>query len=411
MKYIYKHGNQFWYQRAVPLKIQKIIGKTTIKVCLKTNKISTAVQRSKLQALEHKKMFQDIIKQNYLSKVFYKKNLHINKYQLIFLEDYEDYVTNIFFSKRKIYENVKNKIYQTSTKIPNKKKINTIESFLFNIENKSLLFSTIFKNISQSKRRSDSFVQKKNVELFLDICGDKPVNEYNSDDYEKFQVFLIQNNFNAKHILSDVVEVILTGYENLNIKEKINFRKKSKKQSIESIEFNNDELSMIIRKCKENCDLESLVILLLIDTGCTITEIIGLGADDIYLDSYLPFVIIRSNTFRRIKNVNKLRTVPLVGTSLWALEKLKSDNDNHDFFTSGKKKNLLKKKLNLKFKKIIPNKNLLSFRKSIIKRLINVNCPERVILDVIGQSKKNRFYSDEISLEIKASWLKQISKF
>ena len=76
-----------------------------------------------------------------------------------------------------------------------------------------------------------------------------------------------------------------------------------------------------------------------------------------------------------------------------------------------KKKNLLKKKLNLKFKKIIPNKNLLSFRKSIIKRLINVNCPERVILDVIGQSKKNRFYSDEISLEIKASWLKQISKF
>ena len=30
MKYIYKHGNQFWYQRAVPLKIQKIIGKTTI---------------------------------------------------------------------------------------------------------------------------------------------------------------------------------------------------------------------------------------------------------------------------------------------------------------------------------------------------------------------------------------------
>ena len=85
-----------------------------------------------------------------------------------------------------------------------------------------------------------------------------------------------------------MVEVILTGYENLNIKEKINFRKKSKKQSIESIEFNNDELSMIIRKCKENCDLESLVILLLIDTGCTITEIIGLGADDIYLTVIYP---------------------------------------------------------------------------------------------------------------------------
>ena len=77
VKYIYKHGNQFWYQRAVPLKIQKIIGKTNIKVCLKTNKISTAVQRSKLQALEHKKMFHYVAKQNYLSKVFSKKTFNI----------------------------------------------------------------------------------------------------------------------------------------------------------------------------------------------------------------------------------------------------------------------------------------------------------------------------------------------
>ena len=74
MKYIYKHGNQFWYQRAVPNYIQKIIGKTSIKVSLKTNKISTAVKRSKLQALEHKKMFTDILqKKNYISNVFKKK--------------------------------------------------------------------------------------------------------------------------------------------------------------------------------------------------------------------------------------------------------------------------------------------------------------------------------------------------
>ena len=59
MRYIYKHGNQFWYQRAIPVKVQKIIGKTSIKN-LRTNKISTAVQRSKLQALEHKKMFNEI---------------------------------------------------------------------------------------------------------------------------------------------------------------------------------------------------------------------------------------------------------------------------------------------------------------------------------------------------------------
>ena len=78
MKYIYKHGNQFWYQRAIPTKAQTVIGKKSIKISLKTNKISTAVQRSKLQALEHTKMFKDLLnKTNYLSKVFYKKNMDI----------------------------------------------------------------------------------------------------------------------------------------------------------------------------------------------------------------------------------------------------------------------------------------------------------------------------------------------
>jgi integrase len=248
--------------------------------------------------------------------------------------------------------------------------------------------------------------------LFIDICGDKPIYEYNSDDYEKFQLFLLKNNFNAKLILKAVVDVIIIGYANLNIKEKINFKKKIKIRNTGSTEeFNDDELSLIESKCKESLDLESLVILLLMDTGCTIKEVVGITADDIYLDSYLPFVIIRSNRFRKIHNVNKLRTVPLVGLALWALEKIKSNTKYNDFFTSKKKKTFLINKLNFKFKKIISNKNLTSFRKSFIKRLISINCPERVILDIIGQSKKNRFYSDEISLEIKASWLKQITKY
>ena len=232
MKYIYKHGNQFWYQRAVPLKIQKIIGKTNIKVCLKTNKISTAVQRSKLQALEHKKLFQYVIKQNYLSKVFYKKAINIKKYQLTFFDDYEDYVTNIFFSKTKIYENIKNRINSNINSSQKKKNNKTIESFLFNIQSKYSLFSVILKNISQDKKKLGSLVEKKNLKLFVDICGDKPVYEYNSDDYDKFQLFLFKNNLNAKLILKAVVDVIIIGYANLNIKEKINFKKKKNTQTL-----------------------------------------------------------------------------------------------------------------------------------------------------------------------------------
>ena len=60
MKYLYKHGNKFWYQRAVPLKLVELVGVKNIKVPLNTNKIQTAITRSKLQAIEHKKMFNEL---------------------------------------------------------------------------------------------------------------------------------------------------------------------------------------------------------------------------------------------------------------------------------------------------------------------------------------------------------------
>jgi len=412
VKYVYKHGNQFWYQRAVPVKIQKILGKTSIKISLKTNKISTAIQRSKLQAVEHKKMFRDIIKKNnYFSKVFYKKNMNIKKYELLFTDEYDDLVTNIFFGKNIFFEKIKDQIKKSDTSVLKKRKVNSFENFLFNIQDKSYLFSSLLKEFGTNEQVNNFDVQKKNLNLVLDVCGDKPINEYTSDDYFKFKEFLKINILNESEILKQVNNFFLFSYKKLNIKEKINFKKKSQiTNESKLVEFNNEELIFVAKKCQESNDIESLILLLLMDTGCTISEIIGLSEDDIYLDSYLPFIIIRTNHFRKIKNVNKLRTIPLVGSSLWAIKKINKHFKKHNFFKMSKlKKNLLKKNVSLKLKKIISDKNLLCFKKSIITRLIQVNCPERVILDIIGQSKKNRLYNEEISLEIKSSWLNQVS--
>ena len=60
-------------------------------------------------------------------------------------------------------------------------------------------------------------------------------------------------------------------------------------------------------------------------------------------------------------------------------------------------------------KAIVCDKTITSFKKTLVSRLIKINCPERVILDIIGNSKKNRLYNEEISLEVKASWLEQIT--
>ena len=58
---MYKHGNQFWYQRAVPVKIQKILGKTSIKISLKQIRFQLQFKDLNYKPLNIK-MFRDIIK-------------------------------------------------------------------------------------------------------------------------------------------------------------------------------------------------------------------------------------------------------------------------------------------------------------------------------------------------------------
>ena len=63
-------------------------------------------------------------------------------------------------------------------------------------------------------------------------------------------------------------------------------------------------------------------------------------------------------------------------------------------------------------KKILINnvttKSLSSIKSFLVSRLINIECPEEVILEIIGRSKKDNLYNREISLDIKKSWLEQL---
>ena len=63
-------------------------------------------------------------------------------------------------------------------------------------------------------------------------------------------------------------------------------------------------------------------------------------------------------------------------------------------------------------KKILINnlatKSLSSIKLFLVSRLIKIECPEEVILEIIGRSKKDNLYNREISLDIKKSWLEQL---
>jgi hypothetical protein len=139
MKYIYKHGNQYWYQRAIPEKLIKILGKKTIKISLRTNKISTALIRAKLQSAEHKKMFTNLINKKFT--ISFLKKVDISKFNLSFKDDSEDLFSKMLLNKKQI------------TNLVTKKSEQSIENFLFsNVVPNNNFLSKLLENYLKLKK-------------------------------------------------------------------------------------------------------------------------------------------------------------------------------------------------------------------------------------------------------------------
>ena len=395
MKYIYKHGNKFWYQRAVPFKLVELVGVRSIKVSLNTNKIQTAITRSKLQAIEHKKMFNKLAEkqQNSFLEILKNKKIKLKNYEINFLDDYEDYISDVIFSN------------ESFSKI----NVSSIKKYFSDIHKSipvlSVFFSDIF--IKEFQFKPNQFINfKKTVKKFISICGDKPINSYNSGDIQKIDLMLVDKGFRL-HFLR---KVFLMAFDKFEINKKIFPPTKSisikKKLSKSSITF--EDFKKIENYCKRCPSVESSLLSIMLYTGSNLYELMGLETSDIYLDKFQSFIIIRNNSTRPIKSIYKNRTIPLIGISKsgaqFILNKL---NDGKVLFDKKKIKNLenLIKKILINNSIIKPLGGIKSF---FISRLIKIECPEEVILEIIGRSKKNNLYNREISLDMKKSWLEQL---
>ena len=421
MKYIYKHGNQYWYQRAVPSKLSNLLGRKTLKISLKTNKVPTAIKRAKLQALEHKKMFK--IAENYSNKYF--KNFFNNnkfdsqKYTLSFIDDFDDLVNKLFFSKKDLINLLKNK------NLSNEKNISIERILLDNNSTEEMSLSTLIDeylkdmNILNDKKKLYSI--KKSLSLMVEICGDKPIDLYNTNDANSFKNYFIKldristgkrNQSNLQNFFSMIFQKYLVDKKNpfLGLKwPKINTKNSYQK-------FSNEELIKIKDLCLKNNSFISCMSGIMLDTGCSYSEIIGLESEDVDLNKYNPYIIIRSNSTRQIKNIYKRRVIPLVGISLNKIEKIYKFSDRGSLFknyfnTVELYKFQNEKKLNDELKKLSSGKTSISFKYAMIERLKSVNCPESVICDLIGMANRESFYRSEVTLDIKSSWMDQIKMF
>ncbi len=119
------------------------------------------------------------------------------------------------------------------------------------------------------------------------------------------------------------------------------------------------------------------------DTGAGLNELSGLDPEDIHLDADVPHILIRPNTHRSLKTCYRERLIPLVGASLYALQKCPEG------FPRYRGRNVqLSSAINkfLRQNGLLPSKHhtAYSLRHTFQDRLNTAEVPERINADLMG---------------------------
>ena len=87
--------------------------------------------------------------------------------------------------------------------------------------------------------------------------------------------------------------------------------------------FTLEELKAIAKACRKIDDDIRHIIAIQLDTGARAGEVVGLRAEDLFLDHEVPHVWFRPNVAlgRTLKTLNSTRKVPLVGLALWGAQR------------------------------------------------------------------------------------------
>ena len=236
---------------------------------------------------------------------------------------------------------------------------------------------------------------ERNIHSVIEVLGDRPVDEYASSDAASYRDYLLEKGLatnSVKRNFSTIRSII-----NLCIQEHgldcknafsrvylpdLNDSKKRKPVPMENIR-------QIQQDCREEDDEARWLVALISDTGMRLSEAAGLHINDIILDEDIPYINLKPHPWRSLKTKGSRRQIPLVGASLWAAHRLKTNSQNTYAFpryntTSTTNGNSASAAINKWLKQRVPDGCVIhSFRHSLRDRLRAVQCPSDMI-DQIG---------------------------
>jgi integrase len=403
VKYIFKHGSQYIYQRSVPKDLRPHFGKSKISIPLGTRNLAEASKLAAVLADRDTQSFQTLRNGNVsgASALAEMRDLY-SADNWVFPEP----VLNVFNNQastlgiqgddlaRATIDSVLEGIAESGNRLAaSALELGSTLNDVFLSDSLEINFK-IEGVKATNKRRKDV---TRSVNLLIDIAGDKPIHQYTRSDARAFRDYFIERSkiSTGKRNRNNLQGLFTRIYEELDIDKPSPFlglRWPTDSATKARPPFSMGELNAIQTSCYFLDDDIRWIVGLLADTGCRLSEIIGLAAEDVKVTSPIPHLIIQPHPWRRLKSESSRRQVPLIGSSLWGAGRALSRAEGLTLFsrycsTNQCKSTYAGNTINKYLKPFSDGKGTHSFRHLMSDRLRDVGCPEDVIASVLGHSR------------------------
>jgi integrase len=444
MKYLFKRSNRntYYYKRRVPKDLQAHYPKPFIEISLKQNDQTLAAVLCEQQHQKIEQQFarlrqglpKDQVLTNYESALNYLDAFNLSPQDAYPASDGAE------LARERLYEAIDDTIrdqtsseayraiHQKEAAFPLHLLTDEKRSALAIIQGKFRLTASQYP--TEYLRLRDKVNDRKvtheahrAINSLIAICGDRAPSEYSRSDLNKYikenclvkktttvqrQLKTIAAMFNMVSLEMDIALDRNHPFRNFKIP---NLGNDSKDRQ----EFSADQIKLLRHMPLSKTPEITHLIQLMLDTGMRVSECCGLMVKDIHLEVETPYLQIYRNNVRDLKTKNSRRLIPLVGSSLSAMQEAVSRSTGDFIFpryvdeASGSIKEnnasaACKKRLVALLGKDTPTSH--GFRHTLNTRLRNAECPKDIRNELQGWAKGiSDRYGSPSDLKVKAKYL------
>ena len=420
-RYVHNNGRMLWYIRAVPLHMRAFENRSHIKISLKTTDSAEAGRKADYITQHLESLWDESLKRERgVDQESYARLASIAKLYNFTYKTMHELSTgclNDIVDRVKAADDAQGQIAHAilgsaAVSMPALSETIALYSSLCRDE-------VIAKNEAEKKRWLAPRIRA--INNLIAVIGNKKIDMIARPDLLKFREHWLDRMTNegmtansankdfihARTVLSKVCDAYHPEINIGQIFTKITIKENNEQRASFDVKYIQETL--LNREVLKGLNEEAFLFLCaMADTGARVKEITGLLPDDIVLDARVPHIIIRKNAVRELKNKPSERTLPLVGSALYAFKKLPTG-----FSKYLGKNDLLSNTINkfLREHDLLPSEkhSLYSLRHSFKDRMIAAEFPDRLQKDLMGHSLGGPRYGRGATLEHCQEWLEKIA--